>query len=283
MIQIVMALIFDQKKRSGLGWGVAVTLARFGVRPSGAAVGRLQARQEEPPSYGTSHQRRSCQVIKVHGDTRLPMTAAGLWVWGQCQGALRQLRRCSCICRRRRQGGRRVADKCDRLRPILASANADATPTRPFVLTPSQLPPRGLPPGLRCLPPRPSKTGQAWGPAGVPPSGRSGCGAPGPAVVRRHPWQIGFLARQTGTPASSHCCDFLPSPRWEGRKTVPSGSGLLRAGVPQDLQVRPRHSSGPRRVAGRQGSRKPRRCLSPDRQGQGVCKSLQDSLSGEGN
>lgn len=168
MIQIVMALIFDQKKRSGLGWGVAVTLARFGVRPSGAAVGRLQARQEEPPSYGTSHQRRSCQVIKVHGDTRLPMTAAGLWVWGQCQGALRQLRRCSCICRRRRQGGRRVADKCDRLRPILASANADAAPTRPFVLTPSQLPPRGLPPGLPMPATQTFQDRPGLGPCGSP-------------------------------------------------------------------------------------------------------------------
>lgn len=118
------------------------------------AVGRPHAPSSglevQSPSDGTSDQRLSCQVIKVDGNTRLPVTAAGLWVWGQCQGALH-------LCPRRSHvlpatPGRLqelVGTVCDKLRPLLALAKANVAPTCPFVRTPSQLLQGDLPPGSR--------------------------------------------------------------------------------------------------------------------------------------
>lgn len=166
------------------------------------AVGRPHApssgSEVQSLSDGTSDQRLSCQVIKVDGNTRLPVTAAGLWVWGQCQGA-------SHLCPRRSHvlpatPGRLqelVGTVCDKLRPLLALAKANVAPTCPFVRTPSQLLQGDLPPGSRMhasqsLLPRP-----ACAPAGVLPSGQP-LAPPAPSWIHSHPRQIGFLICQTG-------------------------------------------------------------------------------------
>lgn len=100
---------------------------------------------------------------------------------------------------RRRQGGCWCWCSCDKLRPLLALAKADVTPTSPFVRTPSRLL-RGAchldpePHAGQSLLPRPAVPAPCRAPAL-----RSARGSPGLSWIHSHPRQTGLPICQTGT------------------------------------------------------------------------------------
>lgn len=152
--------------------------------------------------------------------------------------------------------------------------------------------PEGPPPGPQTArqPEPSSKAGHACTPAGIPPSGHAVTPLALP-WIHRHLWQIGFPICQIGKFSGSSdltavMSRLLPggkrvnrSPR-AGESRCSSGPPPVGAGVlPQSC----RGSSVPQGASRTAEIKEAWNCLIPDGRGWNAWKSLQDSISREGN